>query len=92
MKTIKIKVSTTHIKNGKINSTRKCPIALAIQETMNISYREASVYDDYINLEIGGTMHFINLPKRAIDFIDKFDDRRQVKPFCFQIKISKSKI
>lgn len=59
--------------------SRFCPVAQAIKRRINVSVtvRKTSV-------EIGDTT--FNLPQKARDFINQFDNFEPVKPFHFSIK------
>jgi hypothetical protein len=77
MKTrIKVSVTDKHIKEGKCDNPRYCPIALAIKE---LGFEKVYVDKRYflINKEHYG------MPKKACAFIGKFDENNDVRPFSF---------
>lgn len=79
MKT-KIQITSTDIKKGFPNVVDMCPIALAVRRKMKAH-----------NVSVGGHVNFsikrnnfrAKLPKKAVNFIIRFDDGQKVKPFSF---------
>lgn len=82
---MKISVNDSHIQEGHKRSICFCPIALALKECLGhrseavVGLTEASVY------QINRAKRNIYLPKKASNFIEKFDKGFPVKPFSFYI-------
>lgn len=75
-KLLKIKVSRVHIKKGKKGSTKSCPIARAIR---SLGYKNIAVSSCDIQIND----HVYDIPDKVSDFIEQFDDGKEVKPFEF---------
>lgn len=73
-----IEVAQVHIDKGVIGNPKKCPIALALMYALG-----TYVFVWYDVVRIG--RRSIPLSTKAIEFIDRFDDRKHVKPFKFQV-------
>ena len=93
-----INVTQDHIDNGQRESAFRCPLALAIKESLNIKY---------IPNEINGKAHYpvgvthqyfriydtlsnfqeYELPEKVYDFVIKFDRNEEVQPFSFEMEI-----
>lgn len=78
-----IRVTKKFIEEGFRNNRNRCPISLACK---------AMGY----NIEVGATYLFhpvsntiAELPKAAVDFIEKFDRRKDVAPFMFDVEFKK---
>jgi len=83
MKKIKIKVTAEHIDKGKRNNCRECPVALAIKEQLNLPY---DMQVGTLGVNIFYEKHTCTkymLSRAAERFINKFDGRKDVKPFNF---------
>src|SRR5271170_7675821 len=80
---IDLNVTKSHIATGKQSSTQ-CPIALALidkrYEEVNVGELKDEAYFYY-----EGVDYIAELSKRAIKFIDKFDNNEPVKPFSFRL-------
>lgn len=77
---MKIFVTSEHIKRGKRGSDCECPVAIALSEY----FGKTSVSD--LMLLILRTNKVIKTPPIVVDFIAKFDDNEDVKPFEFDIE------
>jgi len=78
---MKIQVTEEHIEAGVREDCYLCPIALAIKEQVEIkSVSVASVAN--INY-MSGTRKVYKLSRAAINFIERFDGGKKVKPFNF---------
>ena len=79
---MKITVTAEDIKNGRKKNCRMCPLALAATRT----YRMAAwVFKNEV---------FINgvwavLPSSAKRFVARFDKRKPVQPFTFELPVEK---
>ena len=70
--TITVNVMQHHIEKGEPKDCMKCPIALAIQ-------------DQNPQLDLNDIT--IDLPEKAIYFIDDFDNNKKVYPISFKLEI-----
>ena len=77
---MKVKVSKKNIRDGTVDSAT-CPIALAIRDTVGEN-TDIQVNDDTIQF---GNLIFVT-PKKAVRFINRFDNSEKVKPFEFTLK------
>ena len=78
-----IKVTQEYIDKGKLGSIQYCPIALAVKDQTDSN---CSVFDDHLNIYSNfGRPGCYWLPTRARKFINRFDDRKPVKPFNFYL-------
>ncbi len=78
----KIVVTKGDIKNGLPSDECFCPVALAIARGLKTEVVEVwGDGDFYINGKI------IEQPEKVETFIDRFDSRKDVKPFSFFIDI-----
>ncbi len=82
----KIEVTQHDIDNGKRKSCTKCPVALAVNRTLRA---EASVGKRTINIIYGDATfeEGISTPTSAADFIRKYDEGEEVKPFNFELEL-----
>lgn len=78
-----IDVTSKHIKKGKLQEPLSCPIALA---TRGLKLRNVYVDGAYVSYTKGKKKFTAELPKRAVQFIEKFDDSLAVSPFSFTLK------
>ena len=76
-----VHVTQAHIKNGTKSSAARCPIALAIRDTVGPALK---VYVSIHSYEIGPVKER-PLPIEAREFIRKYDKGFDVKPFDFEI-------
>lgn len=85
MYTIKVKVTQSHIDKGARGSCWKCPIALALIEATNLTWR---VYDAtaYYYRKNGAEIQ-IMLPFEVSRFVKNFDKGEIVKPFEFEVVV-----
>ena len=83
---IRIQVTNEHIRNGRRNEPRSCPVALA--------FRDAG-YD----VSVASELHWghyaacagLTKPTKAIqEFVNAFDKKLVVKPREFRVRVSKS--
>ncbi len=89
-----VNVLWRHIKAGKVDSCRRCPVALAMRPLMAPQWR-AEVYSHEIGIlridapptDQSWAVHYIGLPREAEDFIKNFDLRNTVTPFFFEIEM-----
>lgn len=78
---MKIQVTQEHIKCGLRMTGYNCPVALAIQETLNMGtvYVQADVWYIFV----GDKQHITPLDVR--NFIYLFDSGKPVQPFSFEL-------
>lgn len=87
-----INVTRKHIRAGVMRDHFKCPVALAILDTI----KDASlvtVSKSFINVYWAGVKNpyyktMVNSPTEVIDFIIQFDNAQHVKPFKFTLKLT----
>lgn len=85
MKYVEVQVTELDIMLGKKGSCTQCPIAYAVKRATG---RKRNVVVNGKYLVIDGAYNNcqqFSLPKKARDFISKFDDGKKVKPFKFGI-------
>lgn len=75
-----IKVTNTHIQNGRPGECNGCPIKLAFE---SLGFQ---VKVDIKEVIYNGNKH--PLPKPAIHFIDNYDNHRDVEPFEFEMLLN----
>jgi hypothetical protein len=82
MRPLTIRVTQRHIKKGKSNKPKSCPIALALKERF---HRPVKVGADKVevNYDYGQIVYY--LPDEATQFVYNFDGGYKVKPFSFQL-------
>ncbi len=85
---MKKKLTTEHIKQGKVKDACSCPIALLLKESMpGINRVEVDV--DYLwktdtyEPHVVADNHLIRFkqPDKIVEFVQKFDKGKPVKPF-----------
>ena len=98
MKRVKIEVKKKHIKNGKIDSTTSCPLALAVKDRYPLVGKgkypcgeKVLVFGDSCYIEYFANMSHTHdtiwLPTRAVRAISKFDNGKGMKPFNFFLQV-----
>jgi hypothetical protein len=85
-KSITISVTPEDIKLGTKLSCKRCPIARAIKRQVKNGVA-AEVSFDMFSLNYNGVVEEGFLPKKATDFVFRFDDGKSVKPFAFRAKV-----
>jgi len=92
MRKVKLKITDSNIKNGKITDPANCPIANAIKRQFK-GLVSVSVLADraFIKLKNGkrATTYNSNLSKEATQFVKNFDRGFKVRPFKFELVLSK---
>lgn len=89
MKTIKVNVTPDDIRNGEVGSFNCCPIALSLIRmgyNVRVCTKSFYIYDPNFNNIIGSRRI---LPDKAKKFIAKFDERLEVKPISFCLRLPK---
>ena len=81
-----ITVEQEHIEKGKMNECERCPIALAIT---SVTGCWAHVRHYAVDLDTDHGKTWCMLPKEAIRFIKKFDNKLRVEPFSFELDVGK---
>jgi hypothetical protein len=89
VKTVEISVTAEDIANGAISDCVACPIALAIGRVIPDAIT-VDVFTDHA--DFCDTVKFepladATLPDSAAEFINRFDNRREVQPFTFQLEV-----
>jgi hypothetical protein len=80
---MKISVTKKDIQNGIRFEGEACPIALATYRKLKPNH--ISVEDNEIIFYLEDDVINFNLPVKAQEFIENFDDGNKVKPFTFTI-------
>ncbi len=83
-KSYKIEVKAVDIKKGIRNNTKTCAISRAALRLFR--GKDVSTSRFTLTVQNGETMRFM-LPKRAQDFITRFNAGQLVKPFSFTVKV-----
>jgi hypothetical protein len=78
-----VKVTQEDIDHGEQGDCYSCPIARALQRTLNNPLAASDGYQWWFMGE--GKMRG-NLPKSCEDFVERFDGREEVFPFEFEIE------
>lgn len=88
MKTI-IKVTKTHIKNGKSNTGYSCPIALAAKESLGLPNIYVGLTFISWDAPVDSNLLFrsIKLSDYVCEFIRDFDAGLEVEPFEFELEL-----
>jgi hypothetical protein len=85
-----IRVTQRDIDKGFIFSVTACPVARALKRTFRKEVVTDGICFYFCNFESNKKQPLPNkkqpLPVRATAWISKFDTRKPVKPFAFQIK------
>ena len=82
---IKVTVTQKDIDTGIADNCLECPIARALKRTTR---KEWAVWKDNVftsNVKACNYKQY-DLPNKAQRFIEKFDERKPVKPFSFILK------
>lgn len=79
-----ITVTKQHIKHGRHNDACLCPIALALAEQCPVEQGDEWVVGPEF-IVCNSAMH--DLPELAQQFIADFDNKREVKPFSFEVNV-----
>lgn len=80
---MKIRVTARDIEKGAQGDCGLCPIARATQRAFDTE----KVYVCANAVLVGSNWDYWDLPKRAINFIKRFDAGRSVTPFEFEIEV-----
>ena len=84
-KTVKVNVTKTGIRKGEAGSRVCCPIARALKAK---GFKNVYVNTDHVEFDVYGHTWYVDLPKLARKFIDRFDtNKKSVKPFTFTLKL-----
>lgn len=77
-----INITQEHINRGQKCRAHRCPMALAVQDQLNLSPGLVAVtqYTLYIDCKA------LTLPPAASNFVKSFDAGREVSPFTFEVK------
>lgn len=78
-----IEVKQEHIDNGTANQYWGCPIALAVREQTAFNNAAIGTSEWYPSGVLGSQW---DLPEIATKFIGKFDKRKPVQPFSFELE------
>lgn len=80
---MRVNVTARDIQNGKAGSCDLCPVALALQRHKGFDHATVGTGTVW-----NGTAGFY-LPRRAIRFVDGFDTGKRVRPFKFDLEVSR---
>jgi len=80
----KIEVTTGDIRKGDRNEVYTCPVALAVNRVLRIT--NVNVGEDTISFRFNDGEFALSLPVAVIDWIEKFDMEKKVKPFTFVLR------
>jgi hypothetical protein len=80
---MEIKVTKKHILAGRPCYCKRCPIALALKDAK--IHKANLIFVGNRRIWIGETP-FYELPKKAVNFIERFDAGKSVKPFEFVLR------
>jgi hypothetical protein len=83
MEKFTVEVTEKHIKKGTAKNTESCAVALAVR---GLKLRAVEVDNTSVFFSKGGKRYEAILPKRAVNFVLKFDTGQKVKPFSFTLK------
>lgn len=87
-KTLKVKVQEYHIENGKRESATCCPIALAVTALLPAFHvAEVTLTTVDVRNRRAELKCMVPLPDHAIRWIERFDSKRPVEPFGFELEI-----
>jgi len=78
---MKITVTKEDIQKGRRENPWFCPIARAIKRQCKLTRSTVSVGERTATVN----HKILNIPKSAQSFIDKFDNKKSVKPFSFYL-------
>lgn len=78
---MRIKVTQDHIDQGERNNSEGCPVFLALHDVFGD--RVSSVNGE--SACIDGAE--INLPAKVFDFVRRFDRKKDVIPFEFELEV-----
>ena len=83
---IKVNVTSDHIRHGIQQDCEKCPIALAVSETLRLIYQVAIGEDSIIVLDKRTNESYRwDMPQNVQDFISGFDNGFFCSPISFTI-------
>ena len=97
---MKIQITQEHIELGRLNKKNKnqpcmsCPIALALEDVIDLSSVTATVGQDVVSYclkggaslpEVQSSDRLLPLPFEARTFIRRFDNNVEVSPFEFEL-------
>lgn len=85
---MKISVQVKHISRGVPHAAESCPIALAVNDTLELS-EHCSVAGPYGHVFKTEGVLFFRLPRLAAEFVSHFDNGLPVEPFEFELQFSK---
>lgn len=77
---MKIQVTDYHIQYGMRGRSRYCPVALALPKSKTCNSVNKENLADWLS-----GRKICALPREVKEFISKFDDGKQVKPFEFSL-------
>ncbi len=85
-KLVKVRVTETHIKEGRRCVSFACPITKALNEATALNtwfVGDVYAYNNNNNRD----MTTVTLPRAAQRFVRNFDDGKVVKPFNFVLRV-----
>ena len=86
MRAVEVTVTARHIDEGVPCTTTRCPVALAIMETVRPV--RVDVQAGVINFGTGPGQYTAVVPPDEVTwFVDEFDDLLPVEPFTFTLEV-----
>lgn len=91
MPTVELNITSKDIKNGVRGEGDSCPIARA---ALKAGFTGVNV-DDTLAFDIKDPVYgtdevYLSLPKKALKFIENFDEGKTVKPFKLRLRIKQA--
>lgn len=90
---MRVVVTQKDIENGVPDRNMECPIALSLRRRLHsedVRVYQSKFSISYLIDDVWATDVF-ELPSKAMNFIERFDDHQKVKPFTFEIDIDPEK-
>lgn len=87
---MKVSVRKRHIDEGMPRTCSRCPVALAIAETLDVLHPDVSVAQSKILVFDGKCRVDMETPDRVRRFIEDFDQHRPVRGFTFELDVQEN--
>lgn len=91
MDKLHVKVKDYHIKCGIPNNSTECVLALAIGEAIGANLHMVEVGLGSTSFWLHDKDYWLNLPPKAVEFMNAFDNGGNVEPFEFDIDLNDRK-
>lgn len=89
MKQLKFKITDKNILEGEKANPQNCAIARAIKSKMKKKIEDISVLPSQVTLRIDNKLFIAEMPKKAGNFIKRFDRGLAVNAFKLNLKFKK---